>query len=431
MLKFIDLFAGLGGFHRALTNLGHSCALASEIDPELADLYELNHGVRPLGDVSKISLEDVPAHDILCAGFPCQPFSKAGAQLGREYPGSGTLFDDVLRILRKRRPDHVILENVPNLLRHDEGRTWQGMESQLMRIGYDVRSTLLSPHMFGVPQVRDRAIIIAKQGNGSLKEFQWPGRKRSRDELDIREVLDERPNDAKVLPSNLAASLEAWQRFLDIYPDNVPLPSFPVWAMEFGATYPYVGHTPASLPADVLNGLKGSFGEELTGNYGRDFAALPPYAQDGKPRFAGWKERFIAQNRELYGFAPDAFDQWIPSIRQFAPSFQKLEWNWKGGPRDIRKGIIQFRASGIRVKRPTVAPSLVALTTSQVPVIGWEGRYMTVRECARLQSMGDFKYMPQTRQSAYRALGNAVNVDVIQAVAARLFEQDSPATNIH
>lgn len=123
-MRFVDLFAGLGGFHRALARLGHDCVMASEIDQKLADLYELNHGVRPRGDVTALPMADIPHHDILCAGFPCQPFSKAGAQLGRSYPGSGTLFDDVLRILHARRPGHVILENVPNLLRHDGGRTW-------------------------------------------------------------------------------------------------------------------------------------------------------------------------------------------------------------------------------------------------------------------------------------------------------------------
>ncbi|MGR3433820.1 MAG: DNA (cytosine-5-)-methyltransferase [Shimia sp.] len=430
-MRFVDLFAGLGGFHHALAKLGHECVMASEVDPRLVDLYERNHGIRPLGDVTKILPGEVPEHDVLCAGFPCQPFSKAGAQLGRDYPGSGTLFDDVLSILRRRRPGYAILENVPNLLRHDEGRTWAAMSDQMIRLGYDVRASTLSPHMFGVPQVRDRAIIVAKQGRGVLDGFEWPGQKRPRDELDIRDVLDERPNDAKALPQTFEAYLDAWQRFLDIYPADVPLPSFPIWAMEFGATYPYVGHTPASLPHHALKGLKGAFGTPLTGSYGADFAALPPYAKDGHPRFPGWKERFIAQNRELYGFAPEALDAWLPSIRRFAPSFQKLEWNWKGGPRDIRRGIIQFRASGIRVKRPTVAPSLVALTTSQVPVVGWEGRYMTVRECARLQSMGDLQHMPGSRQAAFKALGNAVNVDVIQAVAARLLGHDDPKPTVH
>ena len=276
-MRFIDLFAGLGGFHHALAGLGHECVMASEIEPHLVDLSEANHGIRPFGDITKVPRADIPEHDVLCAGFPCQPFSKAGAQLGRDYPGSGTLFDDVLGILKRHRPEFAILENVPNLLRHEEGRTWAAMSDQMERLDYDVKASLLSPHMFGAPQVRDRAIIVAKQGKGSLGGFKWPGCRRPRDELDIRDVLDERPNDAKPLPTTFEEYLDAWQRFLEIYPEDVPLPSFPIWAMEFGATYPYVGHTPASLPHQALEGLKGAFGEPLIGSYGRDFALLPPY----------------------------------------------------------------------------------------------------------------------------------------------------------
>jgi DNA (cytosine-5)-methyltransferase 1 len=113
----------------------------------------------------------------------------------------------------------------------------------------------------------------------------------------------------------------------------------------------------------------------------------------------------------------------LPRIEGFAASFQKLEWNWKGGPRDLWQSVIQFRASGIRAKRPTAAPSLVALTTSQVPVIPWERRYMTMRECARLQSMGELKHLPESQGAAHKALGNAVNVAVIAAVSNALIRE--------
>ena len=194
-MRFIDLFAGLGGFHLALKSLGHRCVFACEVDPDLRDIYHKNFGIAPNGDIRKIRIDEIPPHDILCAGFPCQPFSKAGKQKGTLCPKWGDLFNYVLRVLRKHQPRYVLLENVPNLKYHNNGETWKGMQKRLKRCGYDVDTDLLSPHSFGIPQIRKRLFIVgARKG---LNGFEWPST--SACDLSINSILDDKPKDARLL----------------------------------------------------------------------------------------------------------------------------------------------------------------------------------------------------------------------------------------
>jgi DNA (cytosine-5)-methyltransferase 1 len=416
-LRFVDLFAGLGGFHLALARLGHQCVMASEIDPELQRLYSQNFGVTPRGDIRDIPLQDIPPHDVLCAGFPCQPFSKAGMQLGTDCPDYGDLAWRIVEWLRSARPRYFLLENVPNLLRHRGGALWRHLSTDLRQSGYDLRFCILSPHRFGVPQVRERLYIVGARAG--LHGFEWPNG--SDTTTDIRSILDERPERARALPMKVIEAIEAWAQFTELYPQSEPKPHFPIWAAEFGATYPFATVTPAAVGMRTLREYRGSFGADLsTLRGGALLAAIPPYARASTARFPSWKVRFIQQNRELYARNRRWIDPWKESLAPFEPCYQKLEWNYNRHAHGLWDTVLQLRGSGIRAKSPTSAPALVALTTSQVPVIGWKRRFLTVRECARLQGLDTLHALPTSESAAFRALGNAVNLTVTSLIAERL-----------
>ncbi|WP_201342127.1 DNA cytosine methyltransferase [Abyssogena phaseoliformis symbiont] len=158
-MKFIDLFAGLGGFHKALSEIGIECVFASEIDKNLQSIYYKNHGIKPKGDVRLINENEIPNHDVLCAGFPCQPFSIAGKRKGAKYPSSVKLIDDVIKIAKKHQPDYVFLENVPNIITIDNGKFWSYIQSSFNNIGYEVNHKIYSPVDFNILQNKKECLL--------------------------------------------------------------------------------------------------------------------------------------------------------------------------------------------------------------------------------------------------------------------------------
>ncbi|MDG7001273.1 MAG: DNA (cytosine-5-)-methyltransferase [Nitrososphaerota archaeon] len=427
-MKFIDLFAGLGGFHIALKQIGHECVFASEIDNTLRDLYFRNFGILPQGDIRSINADQIPAHDILCAGFPCQPFSKAGKQDGLMNSEFGDLYSQILKVIRQHKPSYLILENVPNMENHDDGRTWGHIKKLIEREGYEIEIGHLSPHDFGIPQIRERVYIVGSRYGLNWFEFPKPSNKKN--PITIETYLETKPKDARKVSDQVQRCIGTWQDFLDHIPKDESI-IHPIWSMEFGATYPYEKTIPHNMSVKALKRYRGSYGQLLSDAVDRNslFHMIPSHARRRGKNFPKWKVEYIKKNRDFYENHKSWLDDWIPKIREFPSSLQKLEWNCQGEERNIREYIIQMRPSGVRVKRRTTAPSLVAMTATQVPIIPWEDRYMTPKECMKLQSMdgpNGIKQLPASDNKAYEALGNAINVKVAKIVAKALVGIASP-----
>jgi DNA (cytosine-5)-methyltransferase 1 len=378
--KFIDLFAGIGGFHIAMSDLGGECVFASEIDKYAIDTYNENFAVNSNFDITKVPEDFIPKHSVLCAGFPCQAFSKAGKQNGFDDT-RGTLFFDILRILKHHKPKYIILENVRNLVSHDKGRTWQIIHKNLVDLGYLIptKPIIASPHQLGIPQLRDRVFIP-----GVLKEYaktdtinvSFPKLKRNTTNALIALNSNTRENNISEYEEYI---LDAWDEFLQGLEQKII--GFPVWAKEFKKSE-NISHLPT------------------------------------------WKQIFIQKNRELYKTNQKHIDSWLDkyeNLSGFVPTHTKFEWQAGDTIKSLWEGIIQFRPSGIRVKRPTEFPALVAMV--HVPIIGWEKRRITPREAANLQRFPQNFKIHKNTQQAYKQFGNSVNVDVVKYIAMQLFKQ--------
>lgn len=394
--SFVDLFAGIGGFHAALDALGGECWFASEIDSLAKRVYETNWGFEVAGDIVPLTEErmDVPPHDLLTAGFPCQPFSKSGFQRGINET-RGTLFFSIARVLEERRPAVVLLENVRNLAGPRHRDTWWIIVRQLRELGYRVSSvpTVFSPHLLppdlgGRPQVRERVFILATYVGSSQRA--WA-------EATDEPVVQNRPvggwdpldwdlerhlplqNEDEIgdlsryqLSSAESLWVDIWDDLLDRVRDRLDgerLPGFPIWADAFTEKADVSGGTPA------------------------------------------WKRDFLEKNAAWYRRHREVIDAWLTDhddLRDLPPSRRKLEWQAQD-TKSLWDTVMHFRPSGIRAKRPTYLPALVAIT--QTSIVGPRRRRITPREAARLQGLPDwFDFEGQPDAATYRQLGNGVNV---------------------
>jgi DNA (cytosine-5)-methyltransferase 1 len=200
---FIDLFAGIGGMRIAFEKVGGECVFSSEWDKFAQQTYAANFGDTPHGDITQVELTEVPRHDILIGGFPCQPFSHAGLKRGFEDT-RGTLFFDVARIIDHRKPSMVLLENVKGFTTHDKGRTMAVVKETLEELGYNVFHKVLNAKDFGVPQNRERVFIVAinKKKMGSIG-FEYPTPKKV--ETKLGDILDGKVDEKYTISNKLWA----------------------------------------------------------------------------------------------------------------------------------------------------------------------------------------------------------------------------------
>ena len=187
-MKFIDLFAGIGGFRMGFEKAGFKCVFSCEIDKNCQEVYQNNFTEKPFDDVNKIQPDALEDFDVLVAGFPCQPFSICGKKQGFEDT-RGTLFFEICRIIKTKQPKVIVLENVKHLIHHDRGNTFNVILTSVRNLGYNVTYQILNARNFGVPQHRERIIIIASKGkefNFSQIKRQFPPR--------LRDFLDKTGN---------------------------------------------------------------------------------------------------------------------------------------------------------------------------------------------------------------------------------------------
>jgi len=221
---FIDLFAGIGGFHYALSSFGAKCVFASEWDKFASETYKVNFRVEPSGDITKIKEHDIPKHDILCGGFPCQAFSISGKQNGFEDV-RGTLFFDIARIISYRKPKIVFLENVKNLAKHDNGKTLLVIIRTLENLNYNVFTEVLNASNFGLPQNRERIYIVAFEKSINSDNFSFP--KPSNIPVCLENVLENKPENVKVIKRNDISIYKDYSPSKTLF-EQIDLPNKPI-----------------------------------------------------------------------------------------------------------------------------------------------------------------------------------------------------------
>lgn len=384
--RFIDLFCGIGGFHMAMKQLGGECVFASDIDQNCRDIYQLNHGLYPEGDITQVGVkEKIAPHEILCGGFPCQSFSNAGKRKAFDDK-RGLLFDNIVNILNMKHTPFAILENVKHIKKVSNGTVYKYIYDQLHSIGYQVFDIELSPTDLNIPQNRQRVIFVVIRNDlyteekkslflTKLNENKTVYREKNKNKI----IFEESPDSKYNIPDEIKEVFKAWDDFIQIF----------------------------AKIGEIISPIIVDFFQSTESNSN-----------------SNWKNDYIRKNSQFYQKYQSHIDPWYQKYHELLSKkaiYGKLEWQTGGiRPNDtIYKYFIQLRQSGIRVKKTDCFPALVAIV--QTSIVASKERYLTPRECARLQSVpDDFTFGQQSDKLTYKQLGNGINADIVKLVGETL-----------
>ena len=369
-MNYIDLFCGIGGFHQALTEFNCNCILASDNDKNCKKIYKINYNIIVEKDVKLIEPAKIANFDIICAGFPCQAFSNAGKK-NTFTDKRGLLFDEIIRIAKIKKPKFMFLENVKHILKVSNGEVIKYIKDKLDENDYKLQLFNMSPHNYGIPQQRERIYFVCiRKDIYNNKEIELPINHKK---IEFKDYLEKEVDNKYYIKDDVLKILEAWDEMIKIF--------------DIGEKI---------SPAILIHEYYIKDRHEKFNNYGK------------------WKQNYIKANKRIINKYKDQWDLWYEKHKDLLLKkeiYGKLEWQTGViKPNDsIFNYFIQIRQSGIRVKKTKYFPTLVAI--SQIPIYGNEKRYITPRECARLQSFPDNFILSNNDNISYKQLGNAINVD--------------------
>ena len=408
---------------------------ASEIDLECQKQYSKQFKLNVHGDINEC-LGKIPKFDVLCGGFPCQTFSKAGNQEGFDDELKGQLFFRIVDILKEHSEcKFVILENVRNLA--DQEEFWNVIQKELRELDFYITQDpiILSPSDFGIPQNRERVYILGikknlrdqnKLVNGWIhtEDLKLNNLKKKCELGTAFNILDlnNQSNIDYVISNEEKNVLHAWEVFKRYVLSDKQIGS-PIWLDFFGFDYDKTKneefYEKSGYKKQLVKVRKKHYNdEELKKLINEDGMIIEDTPE--------WKQRFIERNRTLYLDNKEKIDKWYKKYSKFLSKkvYRKFEWNCGPKYTSFKNCIIQFRQSGLRIKKSDTFPSLVAIVNT--PII-WDKeikkyRRITVREAANLQSFrSNYNFICDKRLS-YKQLGNSVNVKVIKIIAKQLFD---------